>query len=351
MRVDQFDFDLPDHLIADHPVEPRDAARMLVVRGDGRFEDRVFGDLTGYLSAGDVLVVNDTRVFPARLSGKKGDGKVEVTLTRANADGTWQALARPARKLKAGVSIAFADGFSADVTAKGEGGAVTLLFATGDADLMTLLDRHGIMPLPPYIDRKAGPENRDRQDYQTVYAVQTGAVAAPTAGLHFTEDLLARIETMGVRVVRITLHVGIGTFMPIKTDDTDDHVMHAEWGEISKAAAASINDARRQGGRVFAVGTTSVRLLESAANDVGDVNPFSGDTDLFLVPGSRFKVVDRMITNFHLPRSTLFMLVSAFSGTARMKAAYAHAVAAGYRFYSYGDACLLERQPSPDGAL
>ncbi len=342
MRVDQFDFDLPDDLIADHPVEPRDAARLLVVCGDGRFEDRVFRELTDYLAAGDVLVVNDTRVFPARLQGKKGDGKVEVTLTRAHADGTWQALARPARKLKPGVSIDFADGFSAEVTAKGEGGEVTLAFATGSDDLMTLLDRYGIMPLPPYIDRKAGPEGRDRQDYQTVYADQTGAVAAPTAGLHFTDDLLARIEAMGVQIVRVTLHVGIGTFMPIKTDDTDDHVMHAEWGKVSSVAAATINDARQQGGKVVAVGTTSVRLLESAADDNGNVRPFSGDTALFLVPGSRFKVVDRMITNFHLPRSTLFMLVSAFSGTARMKAAYAHAIKAGYRFYSYGDACLLE---------
>ncbi len=343
MRVDQFDFDLPDHLIADHPVEPRDAARMLVVRDDGRLEDSVFRDLTDYLTPGDVLVVNDTRVFPARLAGKKGDGKVEVTLTRAHADGTWQALARPARKLTPGVSIDFADGFAAEVMAKGEGGEVTLAFVTGGDDLMTLLDRHGIMPLPPYIDRKAGPEAQDRHDYQTVYAERTGAVAAPTAGLHFTDALLARIEAMGVRVARVTLHVGIGTFMPIKTEDTDDHVMHAEWGEISPAVAASINEARGQGGRVFAVGTTSVRLLESAAEDDGTIKAFIGDTDLFLVPGSRFKVVDRMITNFHLPRSTLFMLVSAFCGTARMKAAYAHAVEAGYRFYSYGDACLLER--------
>ena len=349
MRVDQFDFDLPDHLIADHPVEPRDAARMLVVRCDGRFEDRVFRDLTDYLTPGDVLVVNDTRVFPARLVGKKGDGKVEVTLTRANADGTWQALARPARKLKQGVAIGFADGFSAAVTAKGEGGEVTLAFDTGSDDLMTLLDRHGIMPLPPYIDRKAGPEAQDRNDYQTVYADQTGAVAAPTAGLHFTDELLARIDAMGVFVVRVTLHVGIGTFMPIKTDDTEDHVMHAEWGEISAAAAASINEARHDGGKVFAVGTTSVRLLESAAADDGEVQPFSGDTDLFLVPGSRFKVVDCMITNFHLPRSTLFMLVSAFSGTERMKAAYTHAIEVGYRFYSYGDACLLEPPRSTGG--
>jgi S-adenosylmethionine:tRNA ribosyltransferase-isomerase len=343
MRVDLFDFELPDTLIADRPAEPRDAARLLVVPRSGDFQDAVFRDLPDYLRPGDVIVLNDTRVFPARLLGRKGEGKVEVTLTRPLADGTWQALARPARKLKPGVSIDVAEGFSAEVIAKGEAGEVTLAFETGGVSLMDLLDRHGVMPLPPYIDRKAGPDPHDREDYQTVYARRTGAVAAPTAGLHFTGELLRHIEEMGVAVARVTLHVGVGTFMPVKVEDTEDHVMHAEWGEVTGEAAEAINGARQSGGRVIAVGTTSVRLIESAADETGHVGTFSGETALFLVPGSRFKVTDLMVTNFHLPRSTLFMLACAFAGTERMKAAYAHAIQARYRFYSYGDACLLER--------
>ncbi len=342
MRVDLFDFDLPKDRIADHPAEPRDASRLLVVPRDGPFEDAVFRDLPDHLNPGDILVLNDTRVFPARLMGRKGEGKVEITLTRMLAENRWRALARPARKLKPGVAIEFVGGFGAEVVEKGEAGEITLDFETGGEPLMDLLDRHGTMPLPPYIDRKAGADPADREDYQTIYAERTGAVAAPTAGLHFTDDLLQRIEAMGVHVARVTLHVGIGTFMPVKTDDTDDHVMHAEWGEVSTAAAATINRARAEGGRIVAVGTTSVRLIESAADDAGHIHSFSGDTALFLLPGSRFKATDMMITNFHLPRSTLFMLVSAFSGLERMKAAYAHAIDAGYRFYSYGDACLLE---------
>jgi S-adenosylmethionine:tRNA ribosyltransferase-isomerase len=229
------------------------------------------------------------------------------------------------------------------VVTKGKAGDVTLAFNAGTDTLMDRLDRHGIMPLPPYIDRKAGPDPHDRDDYQTVYARRTGAIAAPTAGLHFTEAMLDRIAAMGVGLVRVTLHVGLGTFMPVKAEDTADHVMHAEWGEVSKAAAEAINAARSAGGRVVAVGTTSVRLIESAADGEGRVAAFQGETALFLVPGSRFKAVDLMVTNFHLPRSTLFMLVCAFCGTERMKAAYRHAIEAGYRFYSYGDACLLER--------
>ena len=341
MRVDLFDFDLPAKLIADQPAEPRDAARLLVVAGDRPFGDAVFHDLPGYLKPGDVMVLNDTRVFPARLIGRKGEGKVEVTLTKMHPDGSWQALARPARRFKHGVRIDFAEGFNAEVAAKGEAGEVTLAFGTGGEPLMDLLDRHGVMPLPPYIDRKSGPNARDRDDYQTVYARRTGAIAAPTAGLHFTDDLLRQIEDRGVTLVRVTLHVGIGTFMPVKVDDTDQHVMHAEWGEVTAEAAAAINAAREAGGRVVAVGTTSVRLIESAANDRGDVAPFSGETRLFLLPGCQFKATDMMVTNFHLPKSTLFMLVCAFSGTERIKAAYAHAIEAGYRFYSYGDACLL----------
>jgi S-adenosylmethionine:tRNA ribosyltransferase-isomerase len=343
MRVDLFDFDLPDRLIADHPTEPRDAARLLVVPEAGGFGDRVFRDLPDYLRPGDVVVLNDTRVFPARLIGRKGDGKVEVTLTRARPDGAWQALARPARKLTAGVRLDFAPGFSAEVIAKGDAGEITLAFETGGETLMDRLERYGIMPLPPYIDRKAGPDPHDRDDYQTVYAHRTGAIAAPTAGLHFTEALLDRIAAMGVGLVRVTLHVGLGTFLPVKADDTADHVMHAEWGEVSEAAADAINAAKSAGGRLVAVGTTSVRLIESAADGEGRIASFQGETALFLVPGGRFRAVDLMVTNFHLPRSTLFMLVCAFSGTERMKAAYRHAIEAGYRFYSYGDACLLER--------
>ncbi len=341
MRVDLFDFELPDGLIAEHPVEPRDAARLLVVEQDAALDHRIFRDLPDLLEPGDLLVVNDTRVIPARLQGRKGEGKVEVTLVQPAGEGLWRALARPGRKLAQGTRIDFADGFSATVASKGAMGEVVLAFETGAEDLVTLLDRHGAMPLPPYIKRREGPQAQDRQDYQTVYAREAGAVAAPTAGLHFTPELLDRLAARGIGRAMVTLHVGLGTFQPIRVEDTRDHAMHAEWGRVSPETAEAVNAARQAGGRIVAVGTTSVRLLESAATPDGRLMPFEGETAIFITPGYRFRIVDRMVTNFHLPKSTLFMLVSAFAGTATMQQAYAAAVTGGYRFYSYGDACLL----------
>ena len=343
MRVDLFDFELPERLIAEHPVEPRDAARLLVVEPGGGLQHRIFRDLPDLLEPGDLLVLNDTRVIPARLLGRKGEGKVEVTLVQPAGAGLWRALARPGRKLAPGTRIDFAEGFCATVAAKGEMGEVTLAFETGGDDLVTLLERHGAMPLPPYIKRREGPQAQDRQDYQTVYAREAGAVAAPTAGLHFTESLLTRLAERGIGRATVTLHVGLGTFQPIRVEDTRDHVMHAEWGRVSRETAAAVNAARSAGGRIVAVGTTSVRLLESAATAGGVLESFEGETAIFITPGYRFRIVDRMVTNFHLPQSTLFMLVSAFAGTDVMKRVYGEAIARQYRFYSYGDACLLSR--------
>ena len=341
MRVDAFDFELPDGLIAARPVEPRDAARLLVVDADGRTEHRVFRDLPELLRPGDVLAVNDTKVIPARLTGRTAKGKVEATLVAPAGEGLWIALARPARKLARGARIVFADDFSARaVETRGRDGVV-LALDTGGARLLDLLERHGSMPLPPYIGRPEGPDAADRRDYQTVYAAEAGAVAAPTAGLHFTDALLDRLESAGIGRVRVTLHVGPGTFRPVRADDTDDHVMHAEWGRVTADAARRIDRARAAGGRVVAVGTTSARLLESATDASGRLRAFEGETDLFIVPGYRFRAVDLLATNFHLPRSTLFMLVCAFAGTAAAKNAYREAIREHYRFYSYGDACLL----------
>ncbi len=342
MRVDQFDFELPQELIATHPVEPRDAARLLVVDGEGALQHRSFYELPDLLEPGDLLVVNDTRVIPARLSGKKGEGRVEVTLVTPLDNERWRALGKPGRKLTPGTMIAFAEGFSATVVEKGERGEIILSFETAGRSLVDLLDAHGAMPLPPYIKRKDGPDPADRHDYQTVYAAHPGAVAAPTAGLHFTEELFGRLEERGIETAHVTLHVGLGTFQPMQAEDTRDHVMHAEWGRVSADVAAKVNDVRQAGGRIIAVGTTSVRLLESAADEDEIVQPFEGETDIFITPGYRFRAIDRMITNFHLPKSTLFMLVCAFSGIDVMKQAYGEAVAQRYRFYSYGDACLLE---------
>ncbi len=342
MKVDAFDFELPRELIAARPIAPRDASRLLEVGADG-VRDWTFRDLPGLLRAGDLMVFNDTRVIPARLEGRRGRVKVEVTLHMAHGGGVWDAFARPARKLTPGDRIDFADDFSAEVTARGEGGEVRLDFGCDDAALLAALARHGAMPLPPYIPRAAGPDERDAADYQTVYARHDGAVAAPTAGLHFTDDLLAALADAGIASAHVTLHVGAGTFLPVRVDDTCDHRMHAERGRIGDTAAAAITRARAAGGRIVAVGTTSLRLLESAADAAGEVHPFEGETRLFITPGYRFRVVDTLLTNFHLPRSTLFMLVCAFAGLERMQAAYAHAKAAGYRFYSYGDASLLHR--------
>ncbi len=344
MRLSDFDFDLPRELIATEPARPRDASRLLVVPArEGAFQDRAVRDLPSLLRPGDLLVLNDTRVIPARLLGRRGEATIEVTLHKAEGAGRWRAFARPAKRLKAGQHIAFAPDFAALVVEKGEAGEVLLDFGVDDTALVALLERHGEMPLPPYIKRPKGGAAGDRADYQTVYARREGAVAAPTAGLHFTPELFAALEARGVGRTFVTLHVGAGTFLPVKVEDISRHVMHAEWGEVSGEAEAAIAAARARGGRIVSVGTTSLRLLESAADERGAVRAWNGETRLFITPGARIRTADMLLTNFHLPRSTLFMLVSAFAGLERMKAAYAHAVARRYRFFSYGDACLLER--------
>jgi S-adenosylmethionine:tRNA ribosyltransferase-isomerase len=293
------------------------------------------------------MVVNDTRVIPARIRGKRGEGAIELTLHKRLELIRWRAFARPAKRLRAGDEVVIAAGFTVVIEEKHEAGEFTVRLETGGVDPIALLERHGEMPLPPYIRREKGGDPRDRADYQTIFARDPGAVAAPTAGLHFTDDLLARLEAAGIGRQAITLHVGAGTFLPVKAARTEDHVMHSEWGEISQQAAARINAARETGGRIVAIGTTSLRLLESAARADGTVEPFAAETDIFITPGYRFRAVDLLLTNFHLPRSTLFMLVSAFAGLDRMKAAYEHAKETGYRFYSYGDACLLHREDTP----
>jgi S-adenosylmethionine:tRNA ribosyltransferase-isomerase len=339
MRLADFDFDLPPDRIAQHPARPRDAARLLHVTRDG-VADRMVRDLPALLRPGDVLVVNDTRVIPAQLTARRGEARIGITLDQPRADGAWHALARNARRLHVGDELRFdgCDQLRATVTERDADGGVVLAFNQHDVEFAAALQRAGALALPPYIARPVGPLPEDRRDYQTIFAVHDGAVAAPTAGLHFTPALLQALDRRGVRQVTITLHVGAGTFLPVRTDDVAQHHMHAERGEITPQAAAAINAARR----VVAVGTTSLRLLESAASDDGCVRPFAGDTTLFIVPGYRFRAVDLLLTNFHLPRSTLFMLVCAFAGAERMRAAYAHAIDAGYRFYSYGDACLLD---------
>jgi len=356
MRVSEFDFHLPENLIALHPAEPRDSARLLVVRRGQPLEDRHVPDLLTLLRPGDVLVVNDTRVLPAELKGSRirGDNRAGVSFNlhkRVDAR-TWRAFARPAKKLALFDRLELGNGGAEPLTAriagKGETGEVTLEFDLGGAQLDEAIKSHGAMPLPPYIGAKRAAEERDKTDYQTVYAAEDGAVAAPTAGLHFTETLLQRLAEMDVAMERVTLHVGAGTFLPMKVEDTDDHVMHSEWGEIDQATVERINARREAGGRVVAVGTTSLRLLETASRATGTLKPFIGDTDIFITPGFRFRAVDVLMTNFHLPRSTLFMLVSAFAGLETMKAAYAHAIAAGYRFYSYGDSSLLFRAGAED---
>lgn len=356
MRVSEFDFELPEELIALHPAEPRDSARLLVVRPGQPFEDRHVPDLLELLQPGDVLVVNDTRVLPAELKGQRirGDQKASVSFNlhkRVDAH-TWRAFARPAKKLSVLDELELGNGrfkkLKARVAGKGDTGEVTLEFELGGAQLDEAIKSHGAMPLPPYIGAKRAAEERDKIDYQTVYAAEDGAVAAPTAGLHFTEKLLQQLVEHGVTMERVTLHVGAGTFLPMKVDDTDDHVMHSEWGEIDQATAERINAKRAMGGRVVAVGTTSLRLLETASRATGTLQPFMGDTDIFITPGFRFRTVDVLMTNFHLPKSTLFMLVSAFSGLDTMKAAYAHAIEQKYRFYSYGDSSLLFRARQPE---
>ena len=343
MRVDAFDFDLPLELIASRPASPRDKARLLVV-GDG-CEDRTIGALPGLLRPGDVMVFNDTRVIPARLEGRRGQARIEVTLGRRTEGRTWMALARPARRLKAGDEIAFGGSFCATVIGRRAGGEVRLRFDRSGEALKAAIRRHGQVPLPPYIRSLRPADSRDARDYQSVFAAQDGAVAAPTASLHFTERLIGRLRGAGVITAFVTLHVGPGTFLPVRASDTEGHRMHPEWGEIGGRAARTIERARAQGGRVVAVGSTSLRLLETAATGDGRIAPFSGDTSLFITPGYRFKVVDMLLTNFHLPRSTLLILVCAFAGMSRIMDAYGHAKRARYRFYSYGDGCLLTRKP------
>jgi S-adenosylmethionine:tRNA ribosyltransferase-isomerase len=339
MRVDDFDFTLPNERIADRPVTPREDAKLLVVQ-NGILDHKV-GDLPDFLTAGDVLVFNDTKVIPARLKGMRRTAKIEVTLHKNVSSDTWHAFAKPAKKLKTGDIIQFADDFSALVSQKLEGGEVVLAFSKAGPELMEHLVQFGEIPLPPYISSIRAVDEQDKSDYQTVFAREEGAVAAPTAGLHFTPELLARIREIGVATVATTLHVGAGTFLPVKVDDTVDHKMHAEYGEITQQAANTINEARAKGGRIVSVGTTSLRLLESAADDQGIVHAFRDETAIFITPGYRFKAVDLLMTNFHLPKSTLFMLVSAFCGLDRMQGAYSHAIDHEYRFYSYGDSSLL----------
>ncbi len=349
MRVADFDFDLPEELIALRPASPRDSARLLIVReGATAFEEATVRDLPRLLNAGDVAIFNDTRVIPAQLFGirpARGDSAevaIEVTLHKREASDIWAAFAKPGRKLVVGDSIRFGDRLAAVVEAKRDGGEIALRFDEFGASLDQAIAEVGVTPLPPYIAGRRAADERDETDYQTIYAARDGAVAAPTAGLHFTPELMAALDATGVKRETVTLHVGAGTFLPVKADDTKDHVMHAEWGEVTAAVAASINTARAAGHRVLSVGTTSLRTLESASND--EVHAFKGDTRIFITPGYRFKAVDMLLTNFHLPRSTLFMLVSAFCGQDTMRLAYAHAIAHRFRFYSYGDACLLIRK-------
>ncbi|MDB5707725.1 MAG: tRNA preQ1(34) S-adenosylmethionine ribosyltransferase-isomerase QueA [Sphingomonas bacterium] len=339
MKVDLFDFDLPPERIALRPASPRDSARMLVLEGDAT-GDRTVTDLPGQLRAGDLLVFNDTRVIPAQLEGTKGGAKIGATLHKREGPRRWRAFIRNARRLRDGDAIDFGAGVTAIAGDRAEDGSFALTFA-GDEPVELLLDRAGRMPLPPYIAARRAADARDAEDYQTMFASEKGAVAAPTAALHFTPGLMESLAAAGIGHATLTLHVGAGTFLPVKAEDTDAHRMHAEWGRIDAATADRLNAVRARGGRVIAVGTTSLRLIESAAGEDDVIRPFEGDTAIFITPGYRFRGVDGLVTNFHLPRSTLFMLVSALMGRERMKAAYAHAIENGYRFYSYGDASLL----------
>jgi S-adenosylmethionine:tRNA ribosyltransferase-isomerase len=355
MRTDLFDFELPSGCIALRPASPRDSARMLVVQPGAALRDQVVSDLAQWLEPGDQLVVNDTRVIAAQLTGRRigrdAEPKIEATLIKRLDGSRWQALVKPAKKLVRGDIVRFGNEgkvcllghLDAQVDAKGDDGEITLSFSFHGPALDQAIADLGSPPLPPYIASKRTPDERDAADYQTMFAANEGAVAAPTAGLHFTPALEAAMRERGVGIHKVTLHVGAGTFLPVKVEDTAAHRMHSEWGTISRETADALNAARGKGGRIVAVGTTSLRLLESATADDGAIKPFAGDTAIFITPGYRFRAADILMTNFHLPRSTLFMLVSAFSGLDAMKQAYAHAIAAGYRFYSYGDACLLFR--------
>ena len=340
MKTDCFDFKLPKKLIAQEPCTPRDAAKLLHIGECLR--NLTIRDLPNIMSSKDILVLNNTKVIPARLKGLRNKTSIEITLHKLNSDKTWRAFAKPARKLRTGDSINFSTNFSATVLEKKENGEIVVSFS--GKELFNNLNQHGSMPLPPYIKRKINRANPDELNYQTVYASNLGAVAAPTAGLHFSKELIEQIKSTGIDVVELTLHVGAGTFLPVKVENIHDHVIHSEWGKLNKESVERINLARKAGGRVTACGTTVLRLLESAVNENGELEPFEGETDIFITPGYKFKIVDRLITNFHLPRSTLIMLVAAFSGLERIKSAYEYAIKSGYRFYSYGDASLLERK-------
>ena len=353
MRVELFDYDLPSGHIALRPIEPRDAARLLVLRPqmDPPFEDQVIRDLPELLDPGDVLAVNDTRVIKARLLGERLRGalsaRIEATLLHSEGPDQWRALARPGKRLKIGDHLRFtskenqAEMLEAEVLSKGDEGEILLRFACTGKELDERIEQIGQMPLPPYIAGRRSPDSKDLEDYQTLFAQRPGAVAAPTASLHFTENLKSTLHKRGIRIQTVTLHVGAGTFLPVKVADTQDHQMHAEWGEVTPEAAKTLNLVHAAGHKIVAAGTTSLRILEAAAGPDGQIRPFAGETSLFITPGYKFKAVDVLLTNFHLPRSTLFMLAAAFSGLPALKAAYAHAIAANYRFYSYGDACLL----------
>ena len=339
MRVDLFDFDLPPERIALRPASPRDAARLLTVDALG-MADRAMRDLPGLLRAGDVLVFNDTRVIPAQLEGMRGEARIGATLHKRMDLRRWQAFVRNAKRLRVGERVDFGQGVTAIAEDRLDDGSFVLAFE-GEEPVETLIERAGRMPLPPYIAAKRPTDARDADDYQTMFAKEKGAVAAPTAALHFTPGLMAALEQAGIATETLTLHVGAGTFLPVKVDDTDAHRMHSEWGRIDAATAERLNAVRAKGGRLISVGTTVLRLLESASREDGRIQPFEGDTAIFITPGYRFRAIDGLMTNFHLPKSTLFMLVSALMGRERMQAAYAHAIAEDYSFYSYGDASLL----------
>jgi S-adenosylmethionine:tRNA ribosyltransferase-isomerase len=350
MRVDDFDFHLPEERIALRPARPRDAARLLVVRPGAGLDDRIVRDLPDLLRPGDLMIFNDTRTIPAAMKAWRAPRRADsppvacdINLHKREGPDSWRAFARPGKRLALGDRLDFADALSAEIVEKGEGGEVLLRFSAAGPALDQAVARAGVMPLPPYIARKRGIDAADAADYQTVYAARDGSVATPTAGLHFTDALLARLDARGVERAFVTLHVGAGTFLPVKAERLEDHRMHAEWCEVSRETADRLNAAKAEGRRIVAVGTTALRTLESVADPEGRFAPFLGETDIFITPGYRFRAADLLMTNFHLPKSTLMMLVSAFSGVETMRAAYAHAITAGYRFYSYGDASLLER--------
>lgn len=346
MKTALFTFDMPESLIANEPVSPRDSSKLLYLHQNGSLSQHTVADLDSLLRPDDVLIFNDTKVIPARLYGTRGDAKIEVTLFKQENLSEWETLIKNARRLKMGDVITFAPDFTATVLSKKETGTVVLQFNKKGATLMEALHTVGTMPLPPYIKRDRGGQKSDNTNYQTIYAKEEGAVAAPTAGLHFTPSLFDRLEKKGIEKIFVTLHVGGGTFLPVKVDDTQDHKMHAEFGVLTPETAEKINQAKKAGRRIITVGTTSLRLLESAADEQGIVHPFEGDTSIFITPGYQFKAVDVMFTNFHLSGSTLFMLVSAFAGIDKMKETYRFAIENEYRFFSYGDACFLEKQIS-----